>query len=77
MIFLHIYNNYGIHTYREIDVATSLTTQVIGSHHELFKRYNEGTLFSLYCMFIIAYNIVMCDCCATKLCPKDHLVDKC
>ena len=32
------------HTYREIDVAVSFTTHVIDSHHELIKRYNEGTL---------------------------------
>ena len=49
MVFLHIYDNYGVHTYREIDVAASFTAQVIDSHHELLRRYNEGTLFSLLC----------------------------
>ena len=38
-----------VYIYREIDVAASCTTQVIDSHHELLRRYNEGTLFSLLC----------------------------
>ena len=58
MVFLHIYDNYGVHTYREINVAASFTTQVIDSHHELLKRYNEGTLFSLLCVATLKLHMI-------------------
>ena len=42
-----------VHTYREIDVAASFTTQVMDSHCELLKRYNEGALYmSVLCIHI-------------------------
>ena len=49
-----------VYIYREIDVAASFTTQVIDSHHELLRRYNEGTLFSLLCDHVMVWLHLSC-----------------